>query len=217
MSFQAGLFQLASGVAAPLAKDLPVAEGVALDGSAIQVRTFTLTPPAVDATTVMELRFAAKAEGAEKWQPAGSVRFAVHPADLLAQIKKQLATATTEAAVKLSVVGESAALKAALRELDLTFGETETVPEADTTTLFLAECAGEPARLLLEQTPATARLVLFTRDPTLPAGVYWTEHGGGFTGKVTLPVLPDFARAPERQLLFLNLFQQALRTLPKTP
>lgn len=216
VSFQAALFQLASGVAAPLAKDLPVADAVALDGTSIQLRTFALTPPAVDASTVMELRFAGKAEGAEKWQPAGSARFVVHPADLLEQIKKQLTKAIADPEVKLVVVGESPLLKAALRALDLTFDEIGKVAEAEAT-LYLAESIGEPARALLEQAPASAHLVLFTREPTLPAGVYWTERGGGFVSKVTLPVLTDFARAPERQLLFLNLFLQAIHTLNKTP
>ncbi len=217
VSFQASLFQLATGVAAPLAKELPVADGVALDGSSIQVRSFTLTPPAVDATTTMELRFAGQPEGAEKWQPAGSVRFVVHPGDLFEQLKKQLATATTDASAKLVVVGESPLLKAALRDLELTFTEADKVEEAEAT-LYLAEAVAEPARELLEQAPATARLLLFTREPTLPAGVYWTERtGGGFVGKVTLPVLTDFRHAPERQLLFANQFQQAIRTLTKTP
>ena len=99
----------------------------------------------------------------------------------------------------------------------MTFDETETVRETGTATLYLAEAVAEPARELLEKTPATARLLLFTREPTLPAGVYWTERTGGFVGKVTLPVLTDFGRAPERQLLFLNLFQQAIRSLQKTP
>lgn len=218
LSFQASLFQLASGVAAPLEKELPVADAVALDGTSLQTRTFTVTPPAVDTSTTMELRFAWKAENADKWQPAGSVRFLVHPADLFEQLKKQLATATKDADVKLVVVGESPLLKPALRDLELTFDESESVKETEAPTLYLAEAAaGEPARELLERAPATARLLLFTRDPSLPAGVYWTERTGGFVGKVTLPVLTDFRRAPERQLLFANLFQQAIRSLTKTP
>ena len=216
-AFQAALFQLASGVAAPLAKELPVADGVALDGASLQIRTFTVTPPAVKASTTMELRFSWKAEKAEKWQPAGSVRFLVHPADLFERTKKRLATATADAGVKLVVVGESPLLKAALRDLELSFDEADSVAENEAT-LYLAEAAAEPARELIEKTPATARLLLFTRDPALPAGVYWTERAsGGFVGKVTLPALTDFRRAPERQLLFANLFQQAIRTLTKTP
>jgi hypothetical protein len=217
VSFQADLFQLASGVAAPLAKELPVAEGVPLDGSSIQLRSFTLTPRPVEATTTMELRFAAKPEGAEKWQPAGRVRFVVHPADLFEQIKKQLATAAAEADAKLVVVGESPLLKAALRDFGLAFDEADKVAEAEAT-LYLAEADAEPARELLEQAPATARLLLFTREPLLPEGVYWTErNGGGFVGKVTLPVLTGIRGAPERQLLFSNQLQQAIRTLTKKP
>jgi hypothetical protein len=216
-SFQASLFQLASGIAAPLAKELPVAEGVALDATSLQTRTFTVTPPEVKESTTMELRFAWKPENADKWQPAGSVRFLVHPADLYERVKKQLATATTEASVRLIVVGESPLLKPVLRELELTFDEAGSVAETEGATLYLAEAAAEHARELLEHIPASARLLLFTRDPSLPAGVYWTERAGGFVGKVTLPVLTDFRRVPERQLLFANQFQQAIRTLTKTP
>src|SRR3954470_2844573 len=38
VSFQADLFQLASGVAAPLEKELPVADAVVLDGTSLQTR-----------------------------------------------------------------------------------------------------------------------------------------------------------------------------------
>ena len=126
-------------------------------------------------------------------------------------------SAAADAGAKLVVVGESPLLKAALRDLGLAFDEADKVAEAEAT-LYLAEADAEPARELLEQAPATARLLLFTREPLLPAGVYWTErNGGGFVGKVTLPVLTGIRSAPERQLLFSNQFQQAIRTLTKRP
>ena len=86
-----------------------MADAVALDGTSLQTRTFTVTPPEVKESTTMQIGVSrANPRVPEKWEPAGTVRLVVHPADLLEQIKKQLADAVSEPAVKLVVVGESA-------------------------------------------------------------------------------------------------------------
>ena len=217
MSIRASLYQLATGVAAPIAKNLTVADGLAVDGSSLRPQKFAMTPPEVRAAAMMELRFAAKMEAGETWQSAGVARLIVHPADIFTQIKTQLSAATNRMGVKLAVLGESPQLKSVLREVGQVFSEADAASDAGADTLYLVECSADAARALIERTPATARLLIFTRDPALPPGVYWTERGDGFTAKITLPILADLGRAPERQMLFLTLFQQALRAFQNTP
>jgi len=213
-SIRASLYQLASGIAAPVAKDLPVADDVALDGTAVHALAFSITPPEVQHSAAMELRFSAN-DGGATWRPAGSARLVVYPAGLLAQVKAML-TAAQRTGVNVVVLGESPQLKSLLRGAKLEFEEAD-APSASADTLSLSQCDASAARTLLAQSPAEARLLLFTSDPALPAGVYWTARGAGFTAKVTLPVLTDLDRAPDRQFLFLTLFQQAFRTFPSSP
>jgi hypothetical protein len=94
MSIRVSLYQLASSIAAPTAKDLPVATDLGFDDSLIRLQKFGITPPEVRHATMMELRFAAKSEAGDTWQPAGVARLVVHPAGLLAQVKALLSNAT---------------------------------------------------------------------------------------------------------------------------
>lgn len=217
ISFRASLFQLASGIAAPLAKDLPVAVDLGFDGTSVRPQKFGIIPPEVRHATMMEVRFAAKPDAAETWQPAGVVRLVVHPADLLPQVKALLSKATETAGMKLAVIGESTQLKRTLRGANLNFDEVDAASDAAADTLYLVECDAGAARALIARTPPEARLLLFTTDPALPPGVYWNQRGAGFTAKVTLPVLANLDHAPDRQTLLLTLFQQALRNPQDTP
>ncbi len=217
ISIRASLYQLAGGIAAPLAKDLPVAADVGFDGASLRPQKFGITPPEVRHATMMELRFAAKSEAGDAWQPAGVARFVVHPAGLFPQVKALLSKAIETAGTKVAVIGESPQLKQTLRGAGLGFDEAEAVADPAPGRLYLAECSAEAARALIAQTPPEARLLVFTSDPALPPGVYWTQRGAGFTAKVTLPVLADFEHAPDRQMLLLTLFQQALRTSQDPP
>jgi hypothetical protein len=217
MSVRASLYELATGIAAPIAKELPVVERLAFDGSSIRLQKLAVTLPDVRAATTMELRFVAKTEAGETWQPAGTARLVVYPADIFVQIRTQLSAAASRAGIRLVVLGDSSQLKPVLREIGLPFEEADAASDTDINTLYLAECSADAARALIDQTPAAARLLIFTRDSALPPGVYWTERRGGFMAKITLPVFADLGRAPERQMLFLTLFQRALRTFPNSP
>ena len=217
VSVRASLYQLATGIAAPVLQDLPVNEGLAFDGSSIRPQKWTVMLPDVRAVTAMELRFAAKLDAEETWQPAGAARLAVYPADLLAQVKRQLSSAVNRTEASFVVLGESSQLKSLLRELGLAFEEVNEVSNTSSKTLYLAECSIDLARALIDQTSEVVRIVIFTRDSSLPAGVYWTERKDGLIAKITLPVLVDFASSPERQMLFLTVLQQALHTFQSSP
>jgi hypothetical protein len=199
---RASLHQIAAGISAPIAKDLALA---ILDrgGSTAAARVIL---PAVRSATLMELRFTAQAEPAPA-RPAGKARLVVYPADHAAQLKAQFLAAQARAEVKLGVVSESPELKAVLRAAGLPFEERDAIGAG---LIHLAQAEGESGRRLCESAPPDSRLLLFTNDPLLPAGVYWTERGRGFIAKATLPVLADFHRAPERQALFYHLLHRAL-------
>jgi hypothetical protein len=217
MSVRGSLYQLATGVAVPIAKDLSVADEFAFDGSSIRRQRFVVTPPEVRAATLMELRFATKMDAGETWQSAGTARLVVYPADTFTQIKAQLSGAARRASVTIAVLGESPQLKALLREAGLSFEEVDAASDAEAGTLYLSECSADAARALLERLSAATKLLVFTRDLALPPGVYWTERDGGFTAKITLPVLADLDRAPDRQWLLLKLFERAFRLIPNSP
>ena len=152
VSIRANLYQLASGIAAPLAKDLPVAADVGIDGATIHQQKFSITLPDVRHATVMELRFAAKSEAGDAWQPAGLARLVVHPTGLLAEIKKLLSETAETAGTKLAVIGESPQLKQTLRGASLSFDDAEAIADATPGTLYLGR-HDEPAYALVRLRP----------------------------------------------------------------
>lgn len=214
-NIRASLYQLAGHIAAPVAKDLPVVERLSLEAPLLRAQQFSVTLPDVRQATAFELRFTAAQEGAGASEPAGTVRLVAHSADAAARMKALLAAASPV----VTVLGESARLKALLRGAGAAFEEAGAIPSEQprNARVYLAEMDADAARRLIADTPAVARLLLFTSDPTLPAGVYWTDRGAGYIAKVTLPVLADFESAPERQTLFLHLLQRALAPSPDTP
>lgn len=219
VNVQASLYQLAGAIAAPVLKDLPVARELAFDASSVRDLPLTVALPEVRQPAPMELRFTTQSDGAATWSHAGSARLVVYPSDLLARTRALLAAASAQAGLKLVVLGESANLRAALHLAQIVFDEAVAAApvSAEPRLLYLSEGPREAARTLVDRTPPTARLLLFTSDHALPPGVYWTHRGDGFIAKITLPVLADFEHTPERQWLLLTLLQQALQTSPNQP
>jgi len=196
------LYQLAGGVAAPLAEEFPIVFAPA--------DHFRFAIPSVAHVTLMELRFTAQAEAAR--QKAGAARLAVYPLDHAVQLQARFAAAFEKAGAKLWVASDSPQLKTVLRAAGMIFEEHETIQAASA--IHLAQGDAETASRLVQAAPEDAKLLIFTTDPQLPTGVYWTDRPRGFIAKVTLPVLADFDRSPDRQALFYHLLHRALTPSP---
>jgi hypothetical protein len=82
--------QLAHALAAPVGPPVEVAAGLALGTSAWHEIPFALDCPPVERAVEWELRFLARASpgGEGSWESAGSARLHLHPADLLAPLRR---------------------------------------------------------------------------------------------------------------------------------
>ncbi len=213
---RASIYQQAAAVAAPLQKLLPVADHLDVDAAAIQRKQFTFTLPSVRSAATLEVRFEARGGGDAPWVPAGASQLAIYPENQLDLFQTLFAPGTANGAPQIVVLGESPRLKAVLAEIKVPFAQNEN-PPAQPGAICVAECKADAARALIDATPRDARLLLFTADSPLPAGVYWTEVGGRLIAKITTPVLADFDQCPDRQLLLLALLQKSLRQDSELP
>lgn len=214
MNVRAGLQQLTSALAAPLAAGLPVARELTFERSLARLEKWKVTLPAVRQPTQVQLHFEAQSGAGQPWQPAGSARLVIYPSDLAEEGKKALAELAQRDAGRLAVFGGSARIKAALREWGVDFEDVgDTLPQQlDRSLIYLGESAPGDLEDLRSRDKLPGRLLLFVDDPALLPGVYWSDHGNDFLAKVTLPIWTDFARSPQRQAAFFNLLQRAFQT-----
>jgi len=216
-SVRASVYQLAGAVAAPVGQNIPVLPELAFDHSLAHFENWKLSLPAVKHPTGFEVRFSTQAEGGGDWKPAGSARVLAYPADLGAQLKALVAAAQTNGAGRIAVFGTSSELKAALQSIAIPFEDVGEAPpdELDPALVYLGQGNARDIEAIAAHGRSAGRLMLFTHDPSHLPGIYRTESHGGFVTKVTLPLLPDFARSPQNQNAFFALLQDALQTTSK--
>lgn len=219
LNVRASLHQITSAISAPLASELPVAQELTFDRSLARFEKWKVTPPSVRHVTTVQLRFDVQAGEGNPWQPAGSARLVIYPADLTEQWKKAVAEAESRESGRLAVFGDSVRIKTALRRCGVDFEDLgDTLPsQLDRSLLYLGECTPSDLVELRSREKLPPRLILFVDDPELLPGVYWSDHGAGFLAKVTLPIWQDFARSPQRQSAFFNLLQRAFKTPFQAP
>lgn len=216
---RADVYQLAGAIAAPLSLKVPVAQELSFDHSLAHFENWKLPLPAVRHPTSFELRFAAQADAAGDWKPAGSARLVAYPGDLGEQIKETVMLAQTNGAGRLAVFGKSPDLKAALQSVAVPYEEMGEAPpdELDAALVYLGQASQTELEAISSHTRSRGRMVIFTDDPRQLPGVYWTEHGGGFVAKVTLPLWQDFSHSPQRQFALLDLLQHVFQSSKSSP
>ncbi|MEI9892807.1 MAG: hypothetical protein WDN28_02535 [Chthoniobacter sp.] len=218
VNVRANLFQIAGTIAAPLASNLPVAQELSFPPALARVEKWKVTLPAVRQATNVELRFTTQSGAGENWQPAGGARLMVYPADVGGQLRKLIADAAKREAGQLAVFGNSEALKTALRQLHVDFDDLgDTLPgELDKSLIYLGECLPQESDEILRRGKLSGRVLIFTRDPAFAARRLLDRPQRRILVRVTLPIWPGFAHAPQRQSAFLSLLQRAFQTPPPT-
>jgi len=219
VSVRADVYQLAGAIAAPLSQKLPVAQELSFERSLARFENWKLPLPAVRHATSFELRFAAQADAAGDWRPAGSARLVVYPSDLGEQLKEMVTSAQTSGSGRLAVFGKSPDLKAALQSVEIPFEEVGEAPpdELDASLVYLGQSSQSDIEAITAHARSRGRMVIFADDARQLPGVYWTDYNGGFVAKVTMPLLADFAHSPQRQSALLDLLQHAFQTSRSSP
>lgn len=215
----ADLFQLASGVAAPLQRDVPITPEFSFEDRTYLPAVCVLPSlPAVQRRTTMLLKLKAADSGTSS--ASRSLTLIVYPAAEPDAWKKTFAARLSRSGLRrLAVFGEGTALRQFLRLRKVAFEDLgqEWPGEFDGQTFYLGETSA-PAPPRLADLPGT-RLVLFKSqadEPILPAGVYQSSVGeGGSVWKVTLPnlfVLPG--SHPDAEATLDEIFRAALEPRP---
>lgn len=212
MTLKADLFQVVTGMAAPLAKDVTVAEGIEFHPPARRIVRATIPLPEVQRRTEVAVRF----KVGENRVPAGQARLFVYPQDQIKELALSLERAEKDAGVSLTVFGESKRIRAFLKQSGIPFTDSgsELPSEFKTGALYLSEV--DPHSLGSRRT-AGARLVFFAPHPALLPGVYTTIRDAGLFTKVTLPILDTLATNPQSQRAFIDILRHSLDASAITP
>jgi len=178
-----------------------------------------LSLPAVRNVTSLEVRFAAQVDPAGDWRAAGSARFVVYPAGLDAQLKALVIAAQAQGSGKIAVFGKSSDLRSALQSVSIPFEDIgESLPdELDLSVVYLGQCSQRDSDTLGLRVRSRGRVIAFVSDSTQLPGVYWNPLSAGYLARVTMPLLLDFPRSPQRLAALLELFQHAFSTSKTSP
>lgn len=199
VSLRAEVVQVASGLAAPLAPELKIADAVAFAD-----RTFSIVPasiplPVVKNKTELRVRFRMETAGREPL--FCDAQIFVHPKELPETLKKP--------PVPLTVFGESPRLRAFLTGQGVPFTDggdaLPSAPRKDV--LYLTEIETPPAW------PEGMRVVFFSAGLDGLPGVYQRETPPGSVTKVTLPILDNLSTDPLSQEIFARLLASPLPNL----
>jgi len=203
------LWQVADAVTLPLAKGRPLAEQ-ATAPDAQGVSTVRVGFPGVKRKTQVLVKFFATEEPSEE---IGRARVWIYPPADWAPVMRKF----KEEAPRLVVFGESATLRAFLKQRGVAFSDQgEGVPEKlETGMLAVGELS---AKAWSESKPRLAaeggRLIVFVDDAAGLPGVYTTANGTGAVTQVTLPLLGGLAEDPRAESTFLQIIEQHLHAAP---
>jgi hypothetical protein len=212
MNVRARLYQLADSVAAPLGGGLPVAQDLSFDPSLARIVKWKAPLPEVRHVTAVELRFETQAAPAAGWQAGGAARLLVYPGDVAHQVKEFVDRAEARGAGRITVFGDSPALRTALTDLTIPFEDAgRALPKKlDASMVYMGEGGAAELDDWSARLRRQGRLVLFTEDTALLPGIYWTGNERDYVAKVTLPLLAGLAHSPRQQSAFLNLLEHTL-------
>ncbi len=216
VSFEMALFQITSGLAAPLGEK-SASDPIEFEKQTRRVVSVPLSLPEVKNRTELMARFFTQLSGEEKKAVAGTAKVFVYPKDQMKELALSFARVEKDTGISLTIFGESKRIRGFLKENKITFNEagSELPSTLSKTALYMGEVdARSPA---VRRNFGAARVILFAPDPMLPPGVYTTIRDNGLFSKVTLPLLDTLATNPQSQRTFFDILRHSLDASAITP
>jgi len=206
-SLRADLFQVAGGLAMPLAKDIHLQEALTFPNTSPQHLRVSIKFPDVKrrAEVLVRLTLIQNVPQANPIQ-LGDLLFEVFPASVTQELK-DLFQPKPNGTAQVVVFGPGQKLRHFLTGLHVPFedGGTDTPDRFDPNRLYFAELTTDEQFQQTQDRSAGAHLVLFSPDESLPAGVYAERSNSGVLIHVTLPLLDNLSDEPRAQLGFIKI------------
>ncbi len=212
-SLHADVFQVADKLAMPLSKDIHLQEGVTFPNASSQYLRTSMKFPDVKARAEVLVRLALVQNGTAI--PLGDMRFEVFPASMTKDLTNLLQP-KGDSAASVVVFGPGQNLRHFLTGLHVPFedGGSGTPDRFDPSRLYFGELASDEQFQDAQDHGAGARLVLFSHDESLPAGVYADRSSSGVLIHVTSPLLDNLNDDPRAQLGLMKIIHLLSAPLP---
>jgi hypothetical protein len=218
----ADLFQVAGSLARPISTKVQLEEAFALSPVSPYGEQVKLKFPKVTRQTEIRVRLTAlqqsvQASGIHQANPVvlGNLRFEIFPPSVTQELK-DLIQPKPDGAAPMVVFGPGQKLRHFLTGLHVPFedGGTGTPDRFDPNRLYFGELATNEQFQLAQDQGAGARMVLFSPDESLPAGVYAERFDSGVLIHVTSPLLDNLDDDPRSQLGLIKIIHFLSAPLP---
>jgi hypothetical protein len=207
-SLRADLFQVAGSLAMPLMKDVHLQNGLTFSGASPQRLRVSIKFPDVKRRTEILVRLELLQNVPQAIPlPLGDLRFEVFPASVTEELT-DLLRPKPEGAPHVVVFGSGPKLRHFFSSLQIPFEDAGTgAPDRfDPNRFYFGELATDEQFQQAQDRSAGARLVLFSPDESLPAGIYAERSNSGVLIHVTSP-LDNLNDDPRAQLGFIKIIQ----------
>ena len=204
---RADLVQLADGLAAPLQKDLVVAEALDFTAATHRQIHWSITLPAVKNMTRMAVTFRTSTRGAA-WRPAERLLLSVYPKE-----GSEWRAVAQRAGLRLAVFGPAGELRAVLKAHGIKFEDlgAEWPGELPAGATVLGETT--PAKLRdwldVQSNPRGALIVCIRDDTALPLFSVESAREGLCVAKITFPIFDHLNTDPRAQKTLVDLINRA--------
>jgi hypothetical protein len=216
VSVTGDLFQVSEMLAAPVSRDLSLAEGVSFAERTQAVVEAEFALPEVARRTRFIAKLRLHVAGEEGPRPAGEVVLFAYPRGHLDGLRKFLATRAGEGPPLLGVFGASPALRSFFEQEKIPFSDlgAELPASLGRKIIYVGEASTEK---LAPRFSEEMRVIIFDRHSDALPGVYPSPRSPGFLIKVTLPLLDSLATNPHTQEMFARLLFQTMPDAPTPP
>lgn len=212
---RADLFQIAGKLSMPLASDVHLKDVTFLHVLA-QNLIFSLKLPNVKRSTEILIRVSLVPKDTQD-SPlhVTDLLYKVYPGSVTQELT-DLLRPRPDGSAPTVLFGPGQKLRHFLTGLHVPFedGGTGTPDRFDTNRLYFGELATDEQFQQAQDRSAGARLVLFSPDESLPAGVYAERSNSGTLIHVTLPLLDNLNDDPSAQLAFIKIINLLSSPLP---
>jgi len=207
VSLRADLFQVAGGLAMPLAKDVHLQDGLTFTNASPQRLRVSIKFPEVKERAEILVRLALIPSVPQASPiPLGDLRFEVFPAGVTKDLTNLLQPKPNNP-VQVGLFGPGQKLRHFLTGLHVPFEDegTDTPNRFDPNRLYFGELATDEQFQQAQDQSAGARLVLFSTDESVPVGVYADRSNTGVLIHVNSPLLDNLNDDPRAQLGLIKI------------
>ena len=216
VSLRADLFQIADKLAMPLATDIHLQDAITLTKVSPQRLRVSIKFPDVKRRAEILVRLALIPNGPQA-NPIqlGDLRFEVFPASVTKELT-DLLQPKPNASASVVVFGPSQKLRHFLTGLHVPLedGDSGTPDRFEPSRLYFGELTTDEQFQQAQDQSAGARLVLFSPDESLPAGVYVERSNSGVLIHVTAALLDNIDDDPRAQLGLIKIIHFLSAPLP---